>query len=109
LVGGTNGASITRSYSTGLVTKQVKEKRGGFIGSIADTSLKADYWDINTSSLRHGSGHCSHEKRECDKIEGLADDQLKASLPEGFDPTIWAQSPSINNGYPYLLNNPPPQ
>jgi hypothetical protein len=29
-------------------------------------------------------------------------------LPPGFDPKIWAQSSNINNGYPYLLANPPP-
>jgi len=39
----------------------------------------------------------------------LSDEQLKAALPPGFDPAIWGQSASINNGYPYLLANPPPQ
>ena len=29
-------------------------------------------------------------------------------LPAGFDPAIWAQSKSINNGFPYLIANPPP-
>jgi len=37
----------------------------------------------------------------------LTDAQLKAQLPDGFDPKIWGQSPTINNGYPYLLANPP--
>jgi len=42
-------------------------------------------------------------------ITGLTDAQLKSGLPTGFDPSVWAQSPSINNGYPYLIANPPPQ
>jgi hypothetical protein len=28
-------------------------------------------------------------------------------LPEGFDPNVWRSDPNINNGYPYLLANPP--
>jgi hypothetical protein len=40
-------------------------------------------------------------------LTGLTDAQLKSGLPPGFDPKIWGQSPSINNGYPYLLSNPP--
>jgi hypothetical protein len=40
-------------------------------------------------------------------ITGLTDAQLKTGFPDGFDPKIWGQSPSINNGYPYLLANPP--
>jgi hypothetical protein len=40
-------------------------------------------------------------------ITGETTAQLQAGLPAGFDPTIWAESPSINNGLPYLINNPP--
>jgi hypothetical protein len=40
-------------------------------------------------------------------ITGLTDAQLKSALPAGFDPNVWGQSPNINNGWPYLLANPP--
>jgi hypothetical protein len=40
-------------------------------------------------------------------ITGVTDAQLKSGLPEGFDPKIWGSDPKINNGYPYLLANPP--
>ncbi len=40
-------------------------------------------------------------------ITGLTDQQLKSGLPAGFDPKIWGSDPNINNGYPYLLANPP--
>jgi hypothetical protein len=29
------------------------------------------------------------------------------SLPAGFDRTVWGRKRSINNGYPYLIDNPP--
>jgi hypothetical protein len=34
-------------------------------------------------------------------------EQLQSGLPSGFDPSIWAEKPGINNGYPYLIANPP--
>ena len=40
-------------------------------------------------------------------ITGLSDAQMKAALPAGFSPSVWGLNPSINNGYPYLLANPP--
>ena len=40
-------------------------------------------------------------------IHGTTDAELKAELPKGFDPKVWGQSPNINNGYPFLLSNPP--
>ena len=40
---------------------------------------------------------------------GLTDAQLKSGLPTGFASNIWGQSAGINNGYPYLVANPPPQ
>ena len=33
--------------------------------------------------------------------------QLKAALPEGFDPNDWGQDAKVNGGYPYLHANPP--
>jgi hypothetical protein len=42
-------------------------------------------------------------------ITGLTDAQLKSGLPPGFDLTIWAQKSKVNNGYPYLINSPPPK
>jgi hypothetical protein len=37
----------------------------------------------------------------------LTSKQLKSGLPAGFDPTIWAEDPKINKGFPYLIANPP--
>jgi hypothetical protein len=40
-------------------------------------------------------------------ITGQTTAQLQAGLPAGFDPSIWAEDPGINNGLPYLIANPP--
>ena len=40
-------------------------------------------------------------------ITGLTTAQLQSGLPAGFDPSIWAESPNINGGLPYLITNPP--
>jgi hypothetical protein len=42
-------------------------------------------------------------------ITGLTTAQFQSGLPTGFDPKIWAENPNINNGLPYLINNPPPK
>ncbi|HEX3943620.1 MAG TPA: hypothetical protein VHW69_05985 [Rhizomicrobium sp.] len=96
-----DGVSLQTSFSTGKVS-------GGFafVGGSVGYNVSADadfiYWDIDTSGTTNGCGQGS-----CDGVTGLVDAQLKSSLPAGFDPKIWGQSPSINNGYPYLLANPP--
>jgi hypothetical protein len=40
-------------------------------------------------------------------VTGLTSQQLKSGLPAGFDPCIWAEDKKINNGFPYLIANPP--
>jgi hypothetical protein len=108
LMGETYGARVTTSYAIGsAVAQQPKSRKGGFIGDIVNTVLKADFWDISTSGLKHGWSKCEHENRSCEKIIGLTNHELKTSLPDGFDPKIWAQDPNVNNGYPYLIANAP--
>lgn len=96
-----DGVSLQTSFSTGKVS-------GGFAfaGGSVGYNVGADsgfiYWDIDTSGTTNGCGQGT-----CEGVTGLADAQLKSGLPDGFDPKIWAQSASINNGYPYLPANPP--
>ena len=118
-IGGTpSDITIKTSYSTGMVTsgsKNIDHIRrkiflGGFVGrDTADSRDVTDaYWDLDTSGVTdpaQGAGNIKNDPG----ITGLTDAQLKSGLPAGFDPNIWGQNPSINNGYPYLLNNPPPQ
>jgi hypothetical protein len=97
------GAGITTSYSIGLVSQNGNPPRvGGFLGRDGHHSgLQTDYWNIDTSGQQQPCGS------KCSGVTGVTDAELKSGLPAGFDPNIWGQSPNINNGYPYLLANPP--
>jgi len=105
LVGWNQGA-LGDSYSTGLVSSS------GLIGGVIGYdqshagSLATDYWDLDTSGVAdpaQGAGNIPNEPG----LVGLSDAQLKSGLPDGFSSKIWGQSSHINNGYPYLLANPP--
>ena len=70
-------------------------------GTISDV-----YWDTTTSgitNLGEGAGNIANDPG----ITGETTAQLQAGLPPGFDPSIWAEDPSINGGLPYLIANPP--
>jgi hypothetical protein len=92
-------------YSLGQASAGVNSYIGGFVGiSYGNNNFAADYWDVDTSQSSNGCG-----EGDCTNVTGLTDVQLKSELPAGFDPNVWGQKKSINNGYPYLLANPPPQ
>jgi hypothetical protein len=76
----------------------------GFAGAGGGV-FQQDYWDKDTSGSDVACGHGA----KCEGVTGLTDSELKSGLPAGFDPQIWAQNPDINGGYPYLIDNPPPQ
>jgi hypothetical protein len=79
---------------------------GAVVGCDAiDSAFRSTYWV--TDSSRHNPKQPAGNKREVAGVAGLTEAQLKAALPPGLDPKIWGQSPNINNGYPYLLSNPP--
>jgi len=104
---GDSEATITDSYSTGHVDAACAEDVyvGGFIGVNEVNNTESDtYWDKKTSG--DNKGVCTGTVTG---ITGVTTSQLKSGLPAGFDPTIWAEDPSINNGLPYLIANPPPQ
>jgi The GLUG motif len=104
LAGETYGTSVATSYSTGASSTAgagASQFSGGFI-AVANGDLASNYWDMDSSGTTQGTamGNVSG-------ITGLSDMALKSALPSGFDPSVWAQSPGINNGYPYLIANPP--
>jgi hypothetical protein len=109
MIGYAQCQSIRTSYSTSQLTLGGDRLRRTYLGGFAGESLAGefddDYWDVDTSGTSDGCGKVHHGK--CNGITGLSDAALKSGLPGGFDPAIWGQSSSINNGYPYLLNNPP--
>ena len=100
---GRNG--LASSYSLGGVSAPGRSTTGGSVGRVeGHIDIQSAYWDVTTSGEDQACG-----KGNCSRIIGYTDRHLKNGLPSGFDPKIWGQSPSINNGYPYLLANPPPQ
>jgi hypothetical protein len=106
---GNIGPSIARVYSTGAVSGGSGATLGGLLGSdVPDSSISDAYWDLDTSGISNpaqGAGNIANDHG----ITGLTDAQLKSGLPGGFDPATWGQSADINNGYPYLIANPPPK
>jgi hypothetical protein len=105
---GSKIAYLQQVYSLGAVTGS--QAGGGLVGyenTNYGTNTSA-YWDMDTSGISNpsqGAGSVANDAG----ITGLTDTQLKAKLPTGFDTAIWGRKKSINNGYPYLLANPPPQ
>jgi hypothetical protein len=106
LAGGTD-SPISGSYSTGSVTAGNGSDIGGLVGfDSSHGGLSNNYWDTSTSgvtNLSQGAGTPANDPG----ITGETTAQLQAALPAGFDPTIWAESPTINGGLPYLIANPP--
>jgi hypothetical protein len=105
LVGMSSSGATTASYSTGAPTGA--KYTGGSVGDISGSVSMTDaYWDLDSSGVSNpASGVGNHANYP--GVTGLTDAQLKSGLPAGFDPAVWAQNASINNGYPYLIVNPP--
>ena len=102
-----NNGLIATSYAAGLVkmTKHSGTSGGGLIGidNSVPGSITSSYWDTATSGISNpGRGAFSPSNDP-----GITAERGFAGLPAGFDPTIWAQNGSINNGLPYLIANPP--
>ena len=104
---GEDSATLSQVYSIGQVTGGAAAFIGGLIGQdYGAGSNTAGFWDKDTSGIGNpsqGAGSPANDPG----ITGLTDAQLKSGLPAGFDPAVWGQSPTINNGYPYLLALPP--
>jgi hypothetical protein len=96
-----NNSTVSTSYATGKLTGDGGPV-GGFVGQLYGGAFQYDYWDTTTSGTDQGTG-----EGNASGITGLTSKQLRKKLPAGFDPTIWAQDPKINNGFPYLITNPP--
>lgn len=102
--GGSQAATVA-SYSTGAVSGGAGSLVGGFYGADIQTqNNNDDYWDIDTSGTDQGTSNGN-----ISGIQGLTTEEFLLRLPFGFDPSIWGQASNINNGYPYLLANPPPK
>jgi hypothetical protein len=94
-------------YSTGLVSGGVNTLVGGLVGDMYGVEGLVDtYWDMDTSGVNNPTQGAGNRDDETG-VTGLTDAQLKSGLPSGFSSSVWGQNPAINNGWPYLLSNPP--
>lgn len=105
---GVNTGVIGQAYSTGNVTPWSEDYFGGFIGfdQSDQGAIANSYWDLETSGLSDpskGAGNIVNDPG----ITGLTTAQFKSSLPAGFDKKDWKEKSNVNNGYPYLIANPP--
>jgi hypothetical protein len=105
---GHNTGKITSAYSTGhLASRGGAPYVGGLVGyDNSSAGISNAYWDLGTSGVSdpaEGAGYPSNDPG----ITGLTTDQFKSELPNGFDSKIWGEKKRFNNGYPYLLANPP--
>ncbi len=102
---GYNVGSVQQAYSVGTVTGG-KKYTGGFAGYDANESINAAYWDVDTSGISDpgkGAGFPKYDPG----ITGITSAKLQSGVPFGFSKRHWGSDPNINNGYPYLLANPP--
>jgi len=105
LIGKVDSGTVANSYSTGIVSGG--KYTGGFSGAVVNQGKAPhDYWDLDTSGISDPTQGVG-SKANYPGVTGLSDAQMKAALPAGFSPSVWGLNPSINNGYPYLLANPP--
>jgi filamentous hemagglutinin family protein len=93
LVANIEGSTVTSSYATGKVTVSGTPpiRLGGAVALYNGGNVSNLYWDTQTTGLATST-----------LGTGQTTAQLKAGLPAGFDPAIWAIDPAFNNGYPYL-------
>jgi hypothetical protein len=105
LVGATSNATMRTSYAAGAVAAAPGRQTliGGLVGDNQVTQVLQSVWDTTASGISNCTGYTDHGV-DC---TGVTTAQLKSGLPAGFDPAVWGQNASINNGYPYLLANPP--
>jgi hypothetical protein len=104
---GFNATKVTQTYSTTTLQNIGRKDRdaGGLIGK-DEGRISSSYWDTSTSRIKNRKKGAGTPRKD-PGIKGLTAEQLQSGLPDGFDPKVWAEDPKINNGLPYLIDNPP--
>jgi hypothetical protein len=100
------GVSIDQAYASGVVSAALGyyTYSGGFLAYDYDCSstVTNSYWD--TDDTANGSEGCSYSGLTGETTAWFT----SGTLPPEFDPGAWTEG-TLNNGFPYLINNPPPQ
>ncbi len=106
-IGTQNATSIINQvYEAGAATSSHSSPCiGAFIGdNVSGSSITLGVYDSTHNSTLNATGSCGAADSN---IVGETNHDLTHGLPTGFDTGIWAQSGSIQGGYPYLIANPP--
>lgn len=104
-VGRNYGISLRHDYSIGKVARSKESYSGGFAGvDYTSGGVRDSYWDTKTSDQKNGTGNRGNEPG----LKGQTTAQFQSGLPAGFSSKVWAEDSQINNGFPYLKFNPPP-
>jgi hypothetical protein len=104
---GRNYSGITNCYSTGKIV--ASSNGGGLIGKNGSTADNS-FWDTETSEMSSsdgGTGKTSVEMKTLSTFINAGWD-FSGETANGSD-DIWSISPEINDGYPYLVDNQPPE
>jgi hypothetical protein len=97
---------VSASYATGAVSARKWELAGGVVGEdSSDGGFTESYWDTTTTGLLEGAGNTNDDSG----LTGLTTGELSSGLPPGFGRKVWAEQKNVNQGFPYLLDNPPPK
>lgn len=106
LVGYFIGARLSRTYSTGQVSGGASALVGGLLGEnrgdASGGTVDHSYWATDTSTRTNGTGY-----GDASMIRGVRFAQLQIALPPDFDRSVWARRSEVNDGLPYLRQNPP--
>ncbi len=111
LVGETgSGGTIFQAYSLGMIAQSGRGYVGGVIGYDGTQfgSNQTVYWNLDTTGIgdrSRGAGNIAYDPG----LKGVRDAHFRSETLSNFDHQIWAEDANINNGYPYLISNPPPQ
>jgi hypothetical protein len=106
-----SGGTVAQSYAAGKITtpdsgcSNDTDCVGGLYGMDNTNANTQVYWNTTTTHVGVAAGNESSDPG----TKGLSKKKFIAKLPKGFSRKIWAQSPNINDGLPYLIANPPPQ
>jgi hypothetical protein len=101
-----NIGTVATSYATGDLGDCSPGPCGGVFGDDRGSDTSNDYWNLDTTNVTNPSQGAGSPEND-PGTAGLGDAQLKSRLPKGFNTNVWGQDPNINNGWPYLLANPP--
>jgi len=103
------GSTIFQAYALGRLSLSGKKFIGGVIGAdhSAPDSNDDGFWDFDTTGVDNPYRGAGNRIKDAG-LKGFGDTKFRTAIMSKLDDRVWAEDPKINNGYPYLIGNPPP-